>query len=436
MRIVTRSPGFPPAARSYELLFLGTVKDGGHFDYVYEATPLNRCFRHLDRPLDDRRRELPAARRSLSQRGCRRRRNRRGRVRAVRQVLDAGRCRRHRANRRQTGARADRLERLSVSPELTALNLPGAQTAAERVASDHLSARIRPAYAAALVAFVVTALVSHLRATPYNNYVLLAQALLGGHAWIDWPGGYIDALQYNGLYFIIEGPLPALLLMPMVAIFGLQANQTGLAVVLAAVSDRGGVGARRALWLNALEHRVDLRLPVGGDRSSVVRDARRRLVHRARLRRLLYLAGTGGACRQTARLARCPLCRMRVRIALFDDRCVPRLSLSFTRTRRRARFVSSFDSAQDDSVEVGSISFVAVLIPVGILWILYNEARWGTWSDIGYTAWYHQDQVGMPTGLAVSTSSICRTSSGRFSCSCRRCCRAFRGCALSSPASR
>jgi hypothetical protein len=34
---------FSPSTGSYELLFLGTVKDGGHFDYVYEATPLNRA---------------------------------------------------------------------------------------------------------------------------------------------------------------------------------------------------------------------------------------------------------------------------------------------------------------------------------------------------------------------------------------------------------
>ena len=44
------------------------------------------------------------------------------------------------------------------------------------------------------------------------------------------------------------------------------------------------------------------------------------------------------------------------------------------------------------------VSFGAALLPVAILWILYNEARWGTWNDIGYTAWYHQDQAGMPTG--------------------------------------
>ncbi|HEY2474244.1 MAG TPA: hypothetical protein VGI19_05520 [Candidatus Cybelea sp.] len=33
---------FAPNAAAYELLFLGTARDGHHLDYVYEATPLNR----------------------------------------------------------------------------------------------------------------------------------------------------------------------------------------------------------------------------------------------------------------------------------------------------------------------------------------------------------------------------------------------------------
>ena len=99
--------------------------------------------------------------------------------------------------------------------------------------------RFKPAYAAAIAAFAATALVSHLRATPYNNYVLLAQAFLHGHAWIDWPGSYIDALGYNGRYYVIEAPLPAVLLLPYVALAGTAANQTLLAALLAAV----GVGA-------------------------------------------------------------------------------------------------------------------------------------------------------------------------------------------------
>jgi hypothetical protein len=34
---------FAPRPAAYELLFLGTAKDGRHLDYVYEATPLNRA---------------------------------------------------------------------------------------------------------------------------------------------------------------------------------------------------------------------------------------------------------------------------------------------------------------------------------------------------------------------------------------------------------
>ena len=34
---------FAPRADSYQLLFLGTAKDGRHLDYVYEATPLSRA---------------------------------------------------------------------------------------------------------------------------------------------------------------------------------------------------------------------------------------------------------------------------------------------------------------------------------------------------------------------------------------------------------
>lgn len=33
---------FAPRSDAYELLFIGTVKDGHHLDYIYEATPLNR----------------------------------------------------------------------------------------------------------------------------------------------------------------------------------------------------------------------------------------------------------------------------------------------------------------------------------------------------------------------------------------------------------
>jgi hypothetical protein len=43
-------------------------------------------------------------------------------------------------------------------------------------------------------------------------------------------------------------------------------------------------------------------------------------------------------------------------------------------------------------------SFAIVLVPIGAAWVAYNFARWGTWGDVGYTVWYHQDQAGSPTG--------------------------------------
>jgi hypothetical protein len=51
-----------------------------------------------------------------------------------------------------------------------------------------------------IVAALVTLVAGHFRSTPYNNYVLLAGALLHGHTWIAWPGSYIDALAYHGQY--------------------------------------------------------------------------------------------------------------------------------------------------------------------------------------------------------------------------------------------
>jgi hypothetical protein len=252
-----------------------------------------------------------------------------------------------------------------------------------------LSARIRPAYAAAFVAFVVTALVSHLRATPYNNYVLLAQALLGGHTWIDWPGGYIDALPYNGLYFVIEGPLPALLLMPLVAFLGSQANQTGLAVVLAAVAvgaawelgERFGLTRWSIAWICAF-------LLAGTD-----------LLWCAMLGDVWFTAHISAVCFTLLVLVELAGKRRGWLVALFAA-CAfeSRFSMIVALPVYLYLLLAPVDKPNPARTTTRIVSFIAVLVPVGILWILYNEARWGTWSDIGYTAWYHQDQAGMPTG--------------------------------------
>ena len=37
-------------------------------------------------------------------------------------------------------------------------------------------------------------------------------------------------------------------------------------------------------------------------------------------------------------------------------------------------------------------------VPLLVLYGFYNYLRWHTFADIGYTVWYHEDQVGEPTG--------------------------------------
>ncbi|MBC5809862.1 MAG: hypothetical protein GIW95_03265, partial [Candidatus Eremiobacteraeota bacterium] len=50
---------------------------------------------------------------------------------------------------------------------------------------------------AGAIAFCALAVASGLHPTVYNNYVLLADAFLHGHAAIAWTGEYIEAIECN-----------------------------------------------------------------------------------------------------------------------------------------------------------------------------------------------------------------------------------------------
>lgn len=243
--------------------------------------------------------------------------------------------------------------------------------------------RLKPAYAAAIVAFVVTAALSHLRATPYNNFVLLAQALLHGHTWIDWPGSYIDALQFHGRYYVIEAPLPAILLLPFVALFGGQTNQTVLAAVLCAVAigaawelgERFGLRAETNAWICAF-------LLAGTD-----------LLWCATFGDVWFIAHVSAVCFTMLALVELAGKRRGWLVALFAA-CAFESRFTMIAAIPVYAYLLGVPSVRHPSRR----AFASVLVVVAALWVLYNRARWGTWNDIGYTMWYHQDQVGMPTG--------------------------------------
>src|SRR5947209_9162168 len=94
--------------------------------------------------------------------------------------------------------------------------------------------RYSGAAAAAAITFVVILISSHLRSTQQNNYVRVAYAWLHGRMWIDWPGKWMDAVLYNGNYYGVDGPVPALFLLPSVALWGNAANTTTVPMLFSA----------------------------------------------------------------------------------------------------------------------------------------------------------------------------------------------------------
>jgi len=238
--------------------------------------------------------------------------------------------------------------------------------------------RVRPSVVAGGVALICIALAAHGRTSPYNNFVLLAQAFAHGHAWILWPGAYIDALPYNGQYYIIEGPLPAVLLLPFVAIFG-TFNQTWLAIVLGAVAvgaanelgERLGVARSTNAWICAF-------LLAGTD-----------LLWCAMLGDVWMLAHVSAACFTLLALVELAGAKRPWLVALWAAcAAFSRFDLVLA--------LPVYAYLLGDRKRIAN--FAGALAPFALIWVGYNLARWGTWYDIGYTAWYHQDQAGSPFG--------------------------------------
>ena len=243
---------------------------------------------------------------------------------------------------------------------------------------------VQPAYVAAAVAFVITWIVSHGRSSPYNNFVLLADAFNHGHVWINWPGEYIDALGWRGLHYVIEAPMPAILLMPFVALFGMAVNQTLLAIVLASVAigaawktaEHLGVAPRHNAWLCAF-------LLAGTD-----------LLWCAMLGDVWFIAHVAGVCFTMLALAEVTGKRRGWLVALYAGAAIESRFAMIVVVPVYAYVLYAFAANRRREL----LSFALALVPFAIFWIGYNEARWNTWYDIGYTEWYHQDAAGMPSG--------------------------------------
>jgi hypothetical protein len=232
------------------------------------------------------------------------------------------------------------------------------------------------------ISLIVFAISAHGRRTFYNNYVLLADAFLHGRVAISWPGRWIDAVDFHGAHYVIEGPAPAFLMLPQVALSGTSANQTVTSLAVGAVAMaaaavllmRLGVAFPARVWLL-------LFLAAGTDlwwasqlgdvwmfaHVCAVAFTLMALIGAVGWRHPWLVGGLAGL----AVLSRFPLLL-----------AVPFFVYVAWRNSRRA-----------------ALLFVAGMAPLALFWLWYNEVRWGTWLDVGYVLFYRQDVIGSPTGV-------------------------------------
>ena len=259
-------------------------------------------------------------------------------------------------------------------------------TVQETLAPPRLGRRPLAIFAVSLVVFLIS---TGFKNTVYNNHVLLADAFLHGRYWLSGPIPGIDSMLYEGRWYIIEGPLPAVLLLPLVAIFGLQANQVIVAATCAAITvaaaevlfDRMGIEIRLRTWLVAFVAFGTV------------------LWWCSAFAAVWMLAHVIGFMFAMLILAEC-YGKRRPALIGFLIACMaltrfPMILAAFPIVHWV--FASSHEGERrSDLRAIGS--FVIGFAPLLVLYAVYNYARWHTPYDQGYTIWYHHDQVGEPTG--------------------------------------
>lgn len=247
--------------------------------------------------------------------------------------------------------------------------------------------------AASVVTFLVILASSHLRSTHQNNYVRVADAWLHGRMWIDWPGRWMDAVQYNGHYYGVDGPVPALFMVPLVAIWGTAANQTVVAIAFAAVATGLAWMLAERLGVADLSTKVFLTLffVAGTDVwwCAELGD----VWFLAHLCAMAFILGALVELGGKSRGWLVALCAVLAAGARFPEvAAFPMLAWGLwtgafsgkppTRAERFARLRSA-----------GVVFACAVIVFIG-----YDELMWGTVWDIGHTVYYHADAWGSPTG--------------------------------------
>ncbi len=93
--------------------------------------------------------------------------------------------------------------------------------------------------------------------TPYNEQLRQAIAFIHGHVSINAPQSFLEHAQVGPYSYALHAPLPAILMMPLAAIWGMKTDQTEFSVVIGAIDialawvliGRLGRGINVRVWL-------------------------------------------------------------------------------------------------------------------------------------------------------------------------------------------
>jgi hypothetical protein len=223
-----------------------------------------------------------------------------------------------------------------------------------------------------LLTFAALAIVSHLTPSIQFNYVLQADAWRHGHADIDRVGPWIDAIPWRGGWYNVEAPFPAILMLPLVALFGAHANQTLLSVTL-------GAAAVGAAWQLCKQLGTSVATRVA-------------LVAFLTFGTSLFWCAANGDVWLLAHVSAC---------------CFSLFALVEVTGKRRGWLVALFAAAaalsrypllptllvypfllNGPDRKKAIFSYVTTLVPIFAVWVWYNEIRWGTPIDSGFALFH------------------------------------------------
>jgi hypothetical protein len=234
---------------------------------------------------------------------------------------------------------------------------------------------------AGLLTVAVLGLFSGFRPAVFNNFVWLADAWLHGKLYLPhFPGDYIDAIPYHGRAYVYQAPLPAVLLLPFVAIWGLHANQAALSIALAGVGVAAAHRVARLIGISRWWTALMCAFLLFGTSYAYC----------AASGDVWFIAHSGSVAFTMLALAEMFGARVPWRVALWA------LCAAFCRYPMALAFpayaLALWPQIRAAPRRLAGAALVSAIF--GIPSALYNYARWGTIADVGFTKFYRIMDIG------------------------------------------